>query len=236
MTRRLTARATTAVLFALAAIAVAATPASAIEGGCTATLDGIDVETAQSPASAIEVDADANAEYAGLDPAGAQFTHLFIDFPPIPGIQVADEETPDQTYGGTVKVKDYATYGVGLYKVRGETANCSGFAWVKVTGKSPFTTAAGLAALALIVVGTLSNARALLKARGGGGAGALGPLLRGFGRAAPVGLGAMILAQQAGVLPANGVTLVAWIVLAGSGFGLLRVATSGSAAPPPVAA
>lgn len=127
-----------------------------LTGGCTATIDGQDAGSAQSVASAITVEQGRTVVVRGTAPGPITGYQVFLVFGParIPAASgtVANGET---SYTTTVNVADYATYGVGLYRAEGETTGtpCTGWAYIKVTGRSPFTTVAGAAATAMLVGG-----------------------------------------------------------------------------------
>ena len=68
------------------------------------------------------------------------------------------------TWNRAVKVKDYARYGAGLYRVHGVSdgaSACDGAVLIKVGG-SPLTTLFGLGAAGFVVVG-LANIAATLR-------------------------------------------------------------------------
>lgn len=239
-TRRPTTATLAAALMAVGLLAwpalVAAAPVTAgapgqISGPCTATVNGQDVSTADTPARAIEVGHDETITVAGSDSTGAPFTKIQLRFPPLPGITVHDEpnEGGGNDWGGTVDVADYATWGVGLYQVSGGTDDCTGKAWIKVTGRSPFTTVAGGVGLALGLGGLVGAGTALRGLKPG-----FGSLLRSLTGAAPLGIGAAIVAQQMGVTPLTGTTVLAWTAGAASISGLanvgLNAARAGAAA------
>lgn len=214
------ARAALTSLVLTGALLAWAAPAPAqISGPCTATVNGQDVATATSPASAIEVGHDDTVTVAGTDSTGAPFTVIKLRFPPLPDVTVHDEPNDDGTdWGGSVAVSDYATWGVGLYQVSGGTDDCTGRAWIRVTGRSPFTTVAGGVGLALGATGVVGAGRSLRRAKPG-----FGSLLRSMTGAAPLGIGAALLAQQMAITPLTGATVVAWTAGAASVSGLANV-------------
>jgi hypothetical protein len=194
--------------FTTATLSWAAVPPAGaqVSGPCTATINGQDVATATSPAKAIEVAHDDTIVVSGTDSTGAPYTKIKLRFPPLPDVTVYDEPNDGgETWGGSVDVKDYATWGVGLYQVSGGTDDCTGKAWIKVTGKSPFTTVASGVGLGLGAVGAVGAARGLRRAKPG-----FGSLLRTALGVAPLGLGAAIVAQQLAITPLTGVTVVAY--------------------------
>lgn len=213
-----------AMLAALVVVPARGTAAQ-IEGDCTATLAGQDVETATSPASAIEVDHDEVVRLQGTDPSGAPFTRIELRFPPVPAITVYDEpndDPADPDWGGEVQISDYAVWGVGLYQISGRTDDCTGTAWVKVTGRSPFTTVAGGLGTAIVVVGAGASVVGLARARATSWRG----FFRSVGTGAVLGVGAAVLAQQFGVTPLTGAAVAGWVGAAGSTVGLANLGVS----------
>ena len=148
--------------------AVAGAPSAAqVTGGCTATIDGQDVGAARSARSAIEVDADATVTVTGTAPGPitgytVYLSYAGIRFPAAEG-DVTDGAT---SYTTTVDVADYTRYGVGLYRVEADTTGteCSTWAYVNVTGSSPLTTVAGVAAATMATAGLFGMIHAALRA------------------------------------------------------------------------
>ena len=164
MTRSL--RGAVAIAAVAAALVLGAAPVGALPPGCEASIDNSPVENHQTPGTAKEVDASSRAVIRGVDNGGAGRTRIGIKFDPLPSVNVRDRVETGTEWSGDVDVDDYATYGVGLYKVTASSDNCSGFVWIRVTGKSPFTTVAGIIAAVLIVsslsiaIGGIVRARA----------------------------------------------------------------------------
>ena len=74
---------------------------------------------------------------------------------PLPGTG-RSRGSDEATHGDlTVDVGDYARYGVGLYRIEGETIGtpCTGWAYVNVTGPFPLFTVAGAVGGVLTVAG-----------------------------------------------------------------------------------
>jgi hypothetical protein len=156
MKRLLAAGGLMAVLLVSPAFARAA--GAEISGPCTAKINNVDVGPLNSHDSAEAIKLDRNA----VVPVSTQSTGLITTYKvqmSFAGIKwtVAKGTSNGNSWSKTVKVKTYSRYGTGLYKVSG-TSNgpgaCSGAALIKITGKSPFTTAAG-AFSAIIFVGGL---------------------------------------------------------------------------------
>ena len=146
-------------------------PADAqVTGGCTATINGQDVNGARSASTAIEVDVDDTVAYVGTAPG--PITSYAVDLTIGPASFTAAEDTVDggdTSFSGDAVVSDYATYGVGLYRVEGRTTGteCSAWAYVKVTGKNPLTTVAGIVGATFVCGGLIGMGTAM---RGGKGA------------------------------------------------------------------
>ncbi|MCU1461419.1 MAG: hypothetical protein JWO37_1494 [Acidimicrobiales bacterium] len=144
-----------------------APPAHAeISGPCTATVGGIDVGplSATKPSDAVKVDYReriAVASTAGR-PMGAYKVELALG-----GVRwtVGRGQTNDTSWQRNVNVNKYAKYGVGIYQVIGSSAGCSGTALVKVTGKSPLSTTAGIAGVVLTALGALGVVATAFRAR-----------------------------------------------------------------------
>jgi hypothetical protein len=173
-------------------LAAAPEAAATIEGPCEATVAGQDVvardtfarsdaiSVPQTGAVAVTVTADRPIDRLRLEIefAGVRYT-------------AHDEPTTVPSSTGVVPVDEYATYGIGLYKIvgtaTGQGFTCEAVALVDVQG-NPLETAMGAIGVAMIIVG---------------GLGALSFLLRG-GRP---GL-AMLLASFLGLILASGIGIL----------------------------
>lgn len=141
-------------LFSIAGVLWFAGVANAqVSGPCTATIAGVDANSASTPQTAVEVDKDQSIAIEVTGPDKFTGHEVKLEFA---GIQwTVNEQTDDgKSWSDSVEVSKYSKYGVGLYKVIGvSTGNpCSGTAYVKVGG-NPLGTAAGAAAAGMAVVG-----------------------------------------------------------------------------------
>ncbi|MDQ3671968.1 MAG: hypothetical protein M3364_05965 [Actinomycetota bacterium] len=169
-----------------------------IEGPCEATIAGEDVVArdtfARSDAisvpqtGAVPVTMTADDSIARLKVAiefgGVRYT-------------VHDDATSGPTWTSVVPVDEYATYGIGLYKIVGISAGqgftCEAVALVDVQG-TPLETAAGAIGVAMVIVGALGVLSFALR----GGRPGLGTLLAMFlGVVLAAGIG--LLLQQYGL-------------------------------------
>jgi hypothetical protein len=150
---------------AVLAFVISTRSASAeVEGPCTASIAGSDIGLLDSsdPDDAISVDSDERIEATMFSETGFRSHEIKLGFGAgFPSQTVEEREDDGETsFTEEVDVADYATFGVGLYKVTGEailTDNgfCKGAVLVKVTGRNPLTTVAGGVGAAVAVAGTV---------------------------------------------------------------------------------
>jgi hypothetical protein len=161
-----TALALAASLFAVfAAMATAVSTASAeIDGPCGATVNGIDVETLDSSdtGDAIKVQKGGQVELTMSTTTGFESHEIELDYfgQRLPGDK--RDDNGDNFFSDFVDVDDYATAGVGLYKVYGVATLtdgdvCSGAVLIDVDG-NPLTTIAGGVAAGAVAIGTAGAA------------------------------------------------------------------------------
>jgi len=204
----MTLRRLTVIAAALGAafLAVAAPAAAGIEGPCTATFNGQDVATIDTPGTALEVSVDDSIAVFGTDSTGTATAEVGVEIAGFTAYFV-DADVADDTFSSSVAVSDYAVWGVGIYEVVGRTDDCQGSAFVKVTGRAFFATVIGGTATVLALGGLAMVLGSWIPAfrSGGGGFGLsiFGGLLGGLGLA--------LLLQQAGITP-----LSATMVLVGA--------------------
>lgn len=130
-----------------------------VEGGCTATINGEDVSGAPNASSAITVRQDEVLDVRGTAPGAVSSYRVNMAFGPFK-FPAASGSGSGNEWTGRVAVKDYAKYGVGLYRVQAETTGqaCSAWFYVKVTGRNPLTTFAGAGAAAITGLGVCGMA------------------------------------------------------------------------------
>jgi len=161
-----TALALAACLFAVfAAMATAVSTASAeIDGPCGATVNGIDVETLDSndKGDAIKVQKGGQVELTMSTATGFESHEIELDYfgQKLPGDK--RDDNGDSFFSDFIDVDDYATAGVGLYKVYGVATLtdgdvCSGAVLIDVEG-NPLTTIAGAAGAGAVALGTVGAA------------------------------------------------------------------------------
>lgn len=190
-------------------------PAVAQEVGvCEILVDREDVDRHAEVDRALIVDVDRQADltFSGTSRT-AETVEVGVEFAgvawPVP-IRTIDTGR-GETWAVAVPVADYAWAGVGLYHIVATGGGCEpADGWVKVVGRSPFVTVAGATATGVLVLGLALQAAGLVRAaRGKGG------LALAAAGGVPTGLGAIVLAQQAGLVPITEVWTVSWLVAPG---------------------
>ena len=189
---------------AVAAVLVIPVPAAAdVEGACDVTFNGIDAERVDSLSSPLELDADAVLTFEGSDEAGtSRATVELVVVSLVIDEGSATYPADQRTFAASLELEDITAYGVGLYQIRGRTDSCTATAWLRITGRSPFTTLAGLTGLGLAVGGLFGVGTALLARR------RTTPWIAALGGLA-AGLGGAVLGQQFGRLQLSWVSLAA---------------------------
>jgi hypothetical protein len=184
---------------AMLTIAAIVVPSAAAEisGPCNATINGQNVKNQGTGAFADPITVQNDAIVPVTMSAASQISHLKIQIQ-FAGMSwtVRDKASHGTSWSSDVKVKNYAKWGVGLYKVVGSSGgvSCSGSALVKVKG-NPLTTVAGIVGLvaALMGLGGIGAAVAMTMRAGALSFGrSLGGMV--FGLIAGLGLG--VLAQE----------------------------------------
>ena len=201
------------------ALAAAPQAPATIEGPCEATVAGEDVvardtftrsdpiSVPQTGAVAVTMTAEEPIDRLKLEIEFAGIRHTAYDEP---------TTVPSST--GVVPVEDYATYGVGLYKIvgtaTGEGFTCEAAALVDVAG-NPLETALGAIGVAMVVVGGLGVVAFLLR----GGRPGLSMLLASFlGSVLAAGIG-ILLQEYALFYPTRVATIL--VVVGGAAVGFL---------------
>jgi hypothetical protein len=188
-------------LLAIAAIVVPSAAAE-ISGPCNATINDQNAKDQGTGAFASPITVANDAIVPVTMSSGSQISHLKIKIE-FAGFSwtVRDKASHGKSWASDVKVKNYAKYGVGLYKVVGSSSggvSCSGSALVKVKG-NPLTTVAGIVGLvaALAGLGGIGAAVAMTMRAGALG---FGRSLAGAVFGLIAGLGLAVLLQQYSVI------------------------------------
>jgi len=188
-------------LAAIAVLTIAAivipSAAAEISGPCNATINGQNVKNQGTGAFADPITVQNDAIVPVAMSASSQISHLKIQIQ-FAGFSwtVRDKASHGNSWSSDVKVKNYAKWGVGLYKVVGSSGgvSCSGSALVKVKG-NPLTTVAGIVGLVAALMG-LGGIGAAVAMTMRAGALSFGRSLGGAVFGLIAGLGLAVLAQE----------------------------------------
>jgi hypothetical protein len=135
-----------------------------VNGNCSATINGVDVKGLSSSNAGDAIEVKEHTAVPVTMQSAEGITHLRVQLE-FAGFRwtVRDEPTSGTSWQNSVPVDDYAKYGVGLYKVIGQSigpaGTCSGSALVQVAG-NPLTTVAGAAAAGITALGAVGLAAA----------------------------------------------------------------------------
>ena len=184
---------------AMLTIAAIVVPSAAAEisGPCNATINGQNVKNQGTGAFADPITVENHAIVPVAMSAASQISQLKIQIQ-FAGMSwtVRDKASHGKSWSSDVKVKNYAKWGVGLYKVVGSSGgvSCSGSALVKVKG-NPLTTVAGIVGLVAALMG-LGGIGAAVAMTMRAGALSFGRSLGGMVFGLIAGLGLAVLAQE----------------------------------------
>ncbi len=208
-----------AALVVLAWPAVLAAPAAAsVEGACSATFNGVAVDRIDGLSSPLELAASDPLVFSGTIAGGTTTARVSIVAGPV-GIDSASTAyaTPATEFSATIDLAELSPYAVGLYRIRGEADGCTAEAWLRITGRFPLATLAGLTGAGMAIAGLAGQLGAIASRRRFT---AIGAALAGI----LTGGGAAVTAQQFGVLQPSYPALAGCVALAAiAGFALARL-------------
>lgn len=210
-------------VFAVVVMLVYASQAAATVGGpCTAEINGEDIGPREVGATSdpIVVSSDRPVSVTMASEQELRTLEVELEFA---GIRwtVHDQPTTGRSWASEVPVDDYASYGLGVYKVIGSSTGngftCEGAALIEVAGDNPLeplATPVGLIGLALALFGALGALAIALRV----GRSRVSPIFGGL-LGAVFGVGIVVLLQQfSAVYPTVAVT--GGIILIGVALGL----------------
>jgi hypothetical protein len=199
-----------ALLLGAAGVLLLAAPVGAqTVGPCVVFIDRHSLGNADSPDRAIPIDADSVAQVFGQSLEPVTRAKVAVSVWPA-SVTIADEQiAPTTEWSGPLRVADYARFGSGLYEVTVSTDVCQVHGWVRVTGRSPFETPAGLISVAIIVIGVAIALRAILSAgRRNGMLAVVGGVV--------FGIGLLLFAQQVGGTGITPLSAILWTAIPGT--------------------
>ncbi len=190
----------------LTAVGLLAAPAfGEIEGDCDAYFNGIhfdDIDTAAEAKELLVVQPGEILNLSGVIYGDIDALRVDVVFRPFV-LTLADEYEPDSEAGGIetfnidLPIEFLATYGSGIYEFQGSTDICSGNAFFILGGVEVWDTLIGQVALGTAglggLIGLTSWIPTLFTGRVGWGRDIFGGIL--------IGIGAAVVAQQAGEVP-----------------------------------
>jgi outer membrane biosynthesis protein TonB len=196
-------------------------------GECRLFVNGSDARNHSDAGSALEVDADGSLDMIVASP-GRPITQVAVDleFAPVSLSLFDDAVAPAPDWANRFDVAEGARYGVGLYRAvataqLGSGEICSAPVWFEVTGRSPFTTVVGVIAAVVAASGLGLVIAGILRATRGQG-GAVLSLVGG----ATAGAGALVLAQQSGMVPIEADNVALWTAAPAAASGLVNRAVA----------
>ena len=199
--------------------------------GCVLAIDGHDVRDFAQADNALRLDVNDVVQIDALSVEPTATTRIAIDLPIGPSVPVKTiHHRPGQRFTDSLAIADISDIGVGWYHVEVDSGACDGSFWVRVYGRSPFTTVIGIGAALVLVVGVGLLAVAVLHARRGRSKwwlGALGGLF--------VGIALCLLAQQFAIVAFTPIALAAFLgggTVAGAGATSAVGSAAGSATAP----
>ncbi len=189
-------------------LALAVPAAADVNGQCTVTINGVEVDRIDSISSPLELGDTDVLVFSGTDDLGTESARIEIVLASL------TIERSAASYGAarneffvTMPLTDPSAYAIGLLRVRGTTDNCTAEAWVRVSGRLPFMTLAGLIGAALAIAGLTVQILALAQERSWS--------LFGVSAAGiATGAGFALLGQQCGRLQLSYPSLAACVLVA----------------------
>ncbi len=231
-------------LYATALLSILATPAAAeIEGPCTASFNGIHFDDIDTPGEArkrlVIQPGESVTFYAAVPDTDAVYVDIL--FPPLTITLFEGEAEEPSEQGsdineveGELELGAFAEYGSGIFQFVGRTDDCWGNAYFIIGGVDPWETVVGRTAIGITAVGVVVALTSWVPAILAGGGGVIRSVVSG----GPIGVGAAVLLQQAGMVPlsatsvgvAVGGSSIASVVIS-KGLVAIHGAGAGGAAP-----
>ena len=139
---------------------------AAVEGPCTATFNGVDVDRIDTISSPLELGAEDTLVFQGIDEQGTRQAGVEV------AIMMVIVDSEEVIYGplegefrADLDLGASSPYAVGLFRIRGTTDNCTAEAWLRVSGRIPLATLVGLAAAGVTIGGATAAIGAIASRR-----------------------------------------------------------------------
>lgn len=229
---RRTAAVSVAALAVLVSLGLAPQAVATVGGPCTAEIAGEDIGPRQVGATSDPIVVGSDRPVSVTMSSEQEIDRLKVELE-FAGIRwtVHDRPATGTSWASEVPVDDYASYGLGIYKVIGSSVGsgftCEGEALVEVGGDdplAPLATPVGLAGLALALFGALGTLALAVRV----GRSRVSPIFGGL-LGAVFGVGVLVLLQQFSVVyPTLALTgaLIAITAAAGLALGLFGITGS----------
>jgi hypothetical protein len=194
-------------------------------GGCRFSINNFDVTGFSSSSHALEVDASSPLAVAIVYPRVVGEVTAEVDVGPVVrSYQVRQtDKTSNADWNGILDLSSQRSRAVGLQRIVFSTSGgCQSVTWVKLTGRSPFTTAFGVAATILFLGGIAGMVWSIRRAAAGKHG-----LIPSLIAAVAVGSAFATFAQEFSYYPLSTQWVVLWMALpvsiaAFASFGLSR--------------
>ena len=165
-------------------------------GECLLAVDGRDIREHADTDNALRLDADDVVQIDALSSEPTSVTEIAVDLPIGPSIPVRTlRHQPAQRFTESLRIADISDIGVGWYHIEVRSGPCQGAFWVKVYGRSPFTTVIGVGAALVLAAGVALLVISMLRAHRGRSS-----LWWGTAAGLLVGIALCLLAQQFSVV------------------------------------
>jgi hypothetical protein len=195
---------------AILAAGLLAMPAAAATSVCQVTIDGHDV-TAATPATPIRVHLDHSVAIVATFDSPPESVEVDLVFGPFP-VPIYKNDNPNigTRFAQPIDGKPYAIFGAGLYLLRAKIDACELRTYVRVETDTPLATVAGGIGLGLLVIGAILEISGLIAAFRGSR-----KWIRSIIGGVLIGLAALIIAWQLGLVILDPGQLVLWLVIPG---------------------
>jgi hypothetical protein len=182
--------------------------AASIDGPCTGFFNGVAVDEIDDLSSPLLLEADDVLVFHGTDEVGTTSVSTKVILASITVDEASTNFGPVQEdFRVELELVEMSPYTVGLFRIRGITDNCVADAWVRVTGRFPFTTLTGITAGGLALGGAAGQLTSIATRR------RWSPTAAGLSGIA-TGLGGALLGQQFGRLQLSYLSIAISIAVA----------------------
>ncbi len=194
---------------AILAAGLLAMPAAAATTQCQVSIDGHDVLTAATPATPITIRLDRRVPIDVMLDRPADSIEVDLVFGPFI-VPIFENNNPNTgtEYHDTIDGRPYAIFGAGLYLIRAKIDACQLQSYVRVGTDTPLATVAGGIGIGLLIIGIIVEASGLIAVFRGSR-----KWLRSIIGGAVIGLSALIIAWQLGLVTFEPGEVAVWVLV-----------------------